>query len=371
VTILNPKCDLQDNWTLICNTYDETTQIGEYNGIIRGYNNSTVQEYAENLGYKFEAINGNSSNNSTQSFDTASALDDMVITIPSKPFPFSGEELSFDICEYSFPSDIISNIEFDVDFSSPYIILKKKFLVVSQEDGRYIYKLRVRLKVSEDAKGGEYYYNGKYSIKKVVDINGIDITDKISYIEGTTGFYVEEVSIPTYTALTTTITTKPTTTSTTTTTTTAKPTTTSTTSTTTTTKPTTTSTTTTTTTKTATTTKPTTTSTTTTKPITTSTTSTTVQPTTTSAITTSTVCTLGDVTGDGIIDGRDATDVLTEYAKSSTGQESKYTEEQKKAADVNKDGILDGRDATAILTYYAKTSTGYSGTLEEYMESIK
>ena len=80
---------------------------------------------------------------------------------------------------------------------------------------------------------------------------------------------------------------------------------------------------------------------------------------------------LGDVNVDNIIDGRDATDVLTEYAKTSTGQESKYTEEQKKAADVNKDGILDGRDATAILTYYAKTSTGYSGTLEEYMESIK
>ena len=79
----------------------------------------------------------------------------------------------------------------------------------------------------------------------------------------------------------------------------------------------------------------------------------------------------GDVTGDGIIDGRDATDVLTEYAKTSTGQDSKYSEEQKKAADVNNDDILDGRDATAILTYYAKTSTGYTGTLTDFIESTK
>lgn len=80
---------------------------------------------------------------------------------------------------------------------------------------------------------------------------------------------------------------------------------------------------------------------------------------------------LGDVTSDRIIDGRDATDVLTEYAKTSTGQASKYTEEQSKAADVNKDGIIDGRDATAILTYYAKTSVGEKMTLEDFIESIK
>ena len=80
---------------------------------------------------------------------------------------------------------------------------------------------------------------------------------------------------------------------------------------------------------------------------------------------------LGDVTGDSIIDGRDATDVLTDYAKTSTGQTSEYTEEQKKSADVNNDNIIDGRDATAILTYYAKTSVGETMTLEEYIGSIK
>ena len=174
---------------------------------------------------------------------------------------------------------------------------------------------------------------------------------------------------------TSTTTTKPTTTSATSTTTT-KPTTTSATSTTTT-KPTTTSTT-----STTTTTKPTTTSTitssisTTTESTITSTTETTTIPSTTEPPTTTTsvekpVYSLGDVTGDSIIDGRDATDVLTDYAKTSTGQESKYNEDQKKAADVNNDNIIDGRDATNILTYYAKISVGEKITLEEFIDSLK
>ena len=79
---------------------------------------------------------------------------------------------------------------------------------------------------------------------------------------------------------------------------------------------------------------------------------------------------LGDVNGDNIIDGRDATDILTEYAKTSTGQKSKYSEEQKKAADVNNDVIIDGRDATNILTYYAKISVGEKMTLEQFVKSI-
>ena len=76
---------------------------------------------------------------------------------------------------------------------------------------------------------------------------------------------------------------------------------------------------------------------------------------------------LGDVNFDGIIDGRDATDVLTDYAKTSTGHETKYNEEQKTAADVNRDNIIDGRDATIILTYYAYISTGHDMTLEDFI----
>ena len=76
---------------------------------------------------------------------------------------------------------------------------------------------------------------------------------------------------------------------------------------------------------------------------------------------------LGDVTDDGIIDGRDATAVLTEYAMTSTGKKSQFNEDQIKAADVNKDNIIDGRDATNILTYYAYTSTGHNISLEEFI----
>ena len=39
--------------------------------------------------------------------------------------------------------------------------------------------------------------------------------------------------------------------------------------------------------------------------------------------------------------------------------------------DLNGDGILDGRDATAMLTYYAKCSTGYAGTIEDFIEDLE
>lgn len=74
----------------------------------------------------------------------------------------------------------------------------------------------------------------------------------------------------------------------------------------------------------------------------------------------------GDFTEDGIIDGRDATDVLTLYAKSSVGSVS-VTADQLGKGDVNKDSILDGRDASIILSFYAKASLGYAKPLEEFV----
>ncbi|HOC35066.1 MAG TPA: dockerin type I domain-containing protein, partial [Ruminococcus flavefaciens] len=68
------------------------------------------------------------------------------------------------------------------------------------------------------------------------------------------------------------------------------------------------------------------------------------------------------------IDGRDATEVLTEYARTSTGQKNSFSADQKKAADVNSDGIIDGRDATAVLSYYAYTSTGRSISLIDFVK---
>ena len=80
---------------------------------------------------------------------------------------------------------------------------------------------------------------------------------------------------------------------------------------------------------------------------------------------------LGDVTQDSVIDGRDATFVLTDYAAVSAGKESTLTAEQLVSADVNKDSTVDGRDATTILSYYAVQSAGTTVTLEKYIANIK
>ena len=69
-----------------------------------------------------------------------------------------------------------------------------------------------------------------------------------------------------------------------------------------------------------------------------------------------------------MIDGRDATAILTHYAKTSTGQKGDLSEDQIEAAEVNKDGIVDGKDATIVLSYYAYTSSGNSITLDEYIK---
>ena len=61
----------------------------------------------------------------------------------------------------------------------------------------------------------------------------------------------------------------------------------------------------------------------------------------------------GDVNGDGVIDARDATEVLTSFAKTSVGKPMKLN---KYYSDVNNDNIIDGRDASQLLTEYAKLS---------------
>ena len=77
---------------------------------------------------------------------------------------------------------------------------------------------------------------------------------------------------------------------------------------------------------------------------------------------------LGDPNNDGKIDAKDATFILAEYAKLSTGAESSLTEAEKTAADVNKDGKSDAKDASAILAFYAYVSTGGSMSLEDYLK---
>ncbi|MCR5112087.1 MAG: hypothetical protein K6B38_14495 [Ruminococcus sp.] len=66
---------------------------------------------------------------------------------------------------------------------------------------------------------------------------------------------------------------------------------------------------------------------------------------------------MGDTNGDKVIDGRDATDVLTFYAMSSVGN-GFITQTQKMRIDVNCDSVVDGKDATDILSYYSFRSIG-------------
>lgn len=75
----------------------------------------------------------------------------------------------------------------------------------------------------------------------------------------------------------------------------------------------------------------------------------------------------GDVNNDGAINAADASAVLAEYARTSTGYEALFTENQNKSADVNLDGKTDSSDASLILSYYAYTSTGGTKTIEEFL----
>jgi hypothetical protein len=52
----------------------------------------------------------------------------------------------------------------------------------------------------------------------------------------------------------------------------------------------------------------------------------------------------------------DASFVLRDYARVSVGKASQMNERQRELADMNSDGIINGVDASAILTAYAKSS---------------
>lgn len=112
----------------------------------------------------------------------------------------------------------------------------------------------------------------------------------------------------------------------------------------------------------------TTTSNTTTEPITTTSTTST-EPTTTTTTDTPDV-NLGDINEDEIIDARDASIALTEYALNATGGESSLTKEQQEAADVNGDDTIDARDASIILGYYAYSAVGGKGSISEFLLTL-
>ena len=62
---------------------------------------------------------------------------------------------------------------------------------------------------------------------------------------------------------------------------------------------------------------------------------------------------MGDVNSDGIVDGKDATAVLSSYAKASAGDELTI---DAVLGDVNFNGRIDAVDASTILTQYADSS---------------
>ena len=66
---------------------------------------------------------------------------------------------------------------------------------------------------------------------------------------------------------------------------------------------------------------------------------------------------LGDADGNDVVDGRDASLVLTHYAMTSTGKDGIIADEQYLInANYDLNDVIDGRDASAILTYYAQQS---------------
>ena len=79
---------------------------------------------------------------------------------------------------------------------------------------------------------------------------------------------------------------------------------------------------------------------------------------------------LGDVDGNKIINAVDASYVLEDYARTSTGKSSNFNDAQKKAADVNNDKNINAVDASYILSYYAYASTTKEKplSLEEFMK---
>lgn len=65
----------------------------------------------------------------------------------------------------------------------------------------------------------------------------------------------------------------------------------------------------------------------------------------------------GDVNNDGNIDATDASSILEEYSKVSTGNSTSFTKKQIIMGDVDLNGIIDAGDASAVLEIYSRLST--------------
>ncbi len=75
--------------------------------------------------------------------------------------------------------------------------------------------------------------------------------------------------------------------------------------------------------------------------------------------------TRGDVNNDNEINALDASQTLSEYAKTSVGNSASFSQTQSLAADVNMDSKINASDASAILAYYADKSTGNKASFDK------
>ncbi len=77
---------------------------------------------------------------------------------------------------------------------------------------------------------------------------------------------------------------------------------------------------------------------------------------------------MGDINGDGMIDGSDATMILSAYGKLNAGKTPNITSDQLVRCDVNRDGVVNGTDATHVLSYYSACMAGWKYTFENYID---
>lgn len=78
---------------------------------------------------------------------------------------------------------------------------------------------------------------------------------------------------------------------------------------------------------------------------------------------------LGDVNGDTMIDGKDASRILVIYSQLSAGVPVAVGLDEFNASDVDADGRLTAKDASHILAYYSYLSTGGTSDITTYIRS--
>lgn len=77
---------------------------------------------------------------------------------------------------------------------------------------------------------------------------------------------------------------------------------------------------------------------------------------------------LGDINGDGTIDGSDATMVLKAYGQLNSFGNCGMPALQRLASDVNSDGTVDGTDATIILKYFSFVLAGHKISFKDFLK---